>query len=134
MEESKFKKILGSRSLLFILVLAAIWLTLISVKTLYRKYQLDNEISSLKKEIAKIDRKDQELTQLMSFFNNQDFLEKEAKEKLNLKREGENVVMVPEAAFSQESITTPTSVLGQSETAAVSENNFVEWWKYFFGQ
>ena len=134
MEESKFKKILGSRSLLFILVLSAIWLTLISVKTLYRKYQLDNEISSLKKEIAKIDRKDQELTQLMSFFNNQDFLEKEAKEKLNLKREGENVAMVPEAAFSQESITTPTSVLGQSETAAVSENNFVEWWKYFFGQ
>ena len=98
MPENKFKKLLRSRAVLFLLLLAFIWLVLVSVKAFYKKRQLDKEIQNLKAEIAKTEQKGQELKQLLNYFGSQDYLEREAKDKLNLKKEGESVVMVQGAA------------------------------------
>jgi len=130
------KKILSSKAFLFFLLLAVIWIGLVSIKAYYKKYQLDQEIASLKKEIGKLDKQNDELNQLTKYFNNQSFLEKEAKDKLNLKKEGESVVMVPEAAISQElpveNATKP--ILGGGQPEEVIENNLIKWWKYLFGR
>lgn len=131
------KKVLTSKFFLFAALLLIIWLGIVSVKAFYRKYQLDQEISVLKVEINKLGNKDSELSQLIKYFENQDFLEKEAKEKLNLKREGENVVMVPEAAISQNLSLADEPTAGASEQALAeskTENNLIKWWKYLFGR
>lgn len=130
------KKILSSKAFLFFLLLAVIWVGLVSIKVYYKKYQLDQEIASLKKEIGRIDEQDEELTQLIKNFNNQSFLEKEAKEKLNLKKSDENVVMVPEAAISQELPVENAAnpILGGGQPEEVIENNLIKWWKYLFGR
>lgn len=133
--ENKFKKIFNSRLALFFLLLAVIWLSLVLVKTFYRRHQLDNEISSLKGEIDKLEKKHQELDQLISYVGSQDFLEKEAKDKLNLKKEGENVAMINESALGQEAVGgSATTTSAQNQVAPKDENKFIRWWKFFFSR
>jgi len=131
------KKILASKIFLFVILLLIIWLGIVSIKTSYRKHQLDQEISILKAEIDKLGNKDSELSQLIKYFESHELLEKEAKEKLNLKREGESVVMVPEAAISQNLFTSgesPADVFEQLSAGEKEKNNLVKWWKFLFGR
>ncbi len=132
MTENKLKKILCSRFCVFLLLLAFVWLSLVLIKAVYKKHQLDQEIGALKTEIEKMDKKGQELTQLLNYFGSQDYLEKEAKEKLNLKKEGESVIMVPSSVIGQatSSESGAMSAVQKSETAI--ENNLIKWWKFFF--
>ena len=135
MIESKFKKILYSRASVFVLLLACIWLGLALAKAIYKKYQLDKEIASVKSGIEKLDKNSQELTQTLNYFQNQDFLEKEAKAKLNLKKEGETVVMVSEAAIGQlPQMASSSSQETGSRTLTETKNNLLKWWEYFFAK
>jgi len=130
------KRILSSKIFLFLSLLAVIWVGLVSVRAYYKKNQLNQEIASLKDQIGKLDKQDQDLSQLIEYFNNQDFLEKEAKDKLNLKKGDENVVMVPEAAIGQEisSESATSSKQSQEIQPSQEENNLVKWWKFLFGR
>lgn len=134
MEENKVKKILSSRVFLFISLLAFIWLVLVLAKTIYKKKQLNDEIESLKVEIEKTDKKGRDLSQMLEYFRTPNFLEKEAKEKLNLKKDGEIVVIVPEAAIGQElSLKMNALEKSQPQNAEKKErSNLVKWWEYFF--
>ena len=117
------------------MLLAFVWLSLVLVKAFYKKRQLDQEIGSLKAEIAKTDKKGQELSQLLSYFNSDSYLEKEAKDKLNLKKEGENVVMVQEPAADQAVAVDNTNgnqTSPSTSAAPANDNNLVKWWKFFF--
>lgn len=130
--ESKVKKIFTSKPFLFLLLLAVMWLALVLVKTFYKKHQLDSEIANLKKEIDKIDKKDQELSNLLNYFDNQNFLEKEAKEKLNMKKEGENVVIVSEVSGSPQPSAAPLAA-ASAPAQEQESGNLLKWWQYFFG-
>jgi len=135
MKENKLKKIFSSRAVLFFLLLAFVWLSLVLVKAFYKKRQLDQEIGSLKAEIDKTDKKGQELSQLLSYFNSESYLEKEAKDKLNLKKEGESVVMVQEPATDGAVAVDNGSgnqAVAAEPAAPVNENNLVKWWRFFF--
>ncbi len=133
MAENKIKKILYSRWFIFLSLLAFIWLGLVLTKTVYKKYQLNQEIESLKVEIAKMDKKEQELTKLIDYLGSQDSLEKEAREKLNLKKEGESVLMVSETELAKELADSSGQESAASrEKKLASENNLVKWWKFFF--
>ena len=114
-------------------LLAFIWLGLVLTKTFYKKYQLNQEIESLKVEISKMDRKEQELSKLIDYLGSQDYLEKEAREKLNLKKEGESVLMVSEIELAKElSDSSNQGPTVSSEEKLASDNNLVKWWKFFF--
>ena len=73
------------------------------------------------------------LNQMLSYFDSQAYLEKEAKDKLNLKKEGESVVIVPEAPTDQ-SIVVEENKLEETTQAIepANENNLIKWWKFFF--
>ncbi|MFH1385697.1 MAG: septum formation initiator family protein [Patescibacteria group bacterium] len=133
MPENKLKNFFSSRTVLFLLLLAFVWLSLVLVKAFYKKRQLDQEIGSLKAEIEKMDKKGQELNQLLGYFSSESYLEKEAKDKLNLKKEGESVVMVQGPA---DEAVGENNNSGASVAAAISapvvENNLVKWWNFFF--
>lgn len=133
MAENKFKKFFSSRAVLFLLLLAFIWLSLVLVKAFYKKRQMDQEIGALRFEIAKMDKKGQELNQLLDYFNSQAYLEKEAKDKLNLKKEGESVVIVPEAPVDQSIVIEEKKSEETTQTSeSANENNLIKWWKFFF--
>jgi cell division protein FtsB len=135
MPENKLKNLLRSRAVLFLLLLAFIWLVLVSAKAFYKKRQLDKEIENLKAEIAKTEQKGQELNQLLGYFGSQDYLEKEAKDKLNLKKEGESVVMVQDTSLGTAGVTEENrgnASVAAAISAPVDENNLMKWWKFLF--
>jgi len=98
------------------------------------------EINNINQEIERLKQNNQNLTALIESFNNQSFLEKEAKRRLNLRKEGEEVVILPKNEFSDNQTTTPetnsASLAGSSNQNQVVDNkeepNFQKWWRYFF--
>ncbi len=133
MPENKLKKFFSSRAVLFLLLLAFVWLSLVLVKAFYKKRQLSQEIDALKSEIEKMDQKGQELNQLLGYFSSESYLEKEAKDKLNLKKEGESVVMVQDtSAGAAVGENNDGASVGAAISAPVEESNLIKWWKFFF--
>ncbi len=130
MAENKIKRILLSKASLFLMMLAVIWLGLRAVQIGYKKYQLSQEVANLKAEISKTDQRKQELAQLLDYFSSPNYLEKEAKEKLNVKKEGESVLIVSGAG---EENAEPFASASVKTTASFQEDsNLIKWWKFFF--
>lgn len=132
---SKFK-FLSSKTFLFFALLVLVWLAIIIARATYNRYQFNQEIERLKSEIERTEKRNQELASLIEFFKTESFLEKEAREKLNLKKEGENVVVVPKMPEGREG----SLEIGQENNLVdleekkepEEESNIIKWWKYLF--
>ena len=83
-------------SVLFVFfTLAIIGLLAVSnFKIRERRKELLSQIETLEKEIQNVEKKNQELKAGISESQTQDYLEKEAREKLGLKKPGEEVVAI----------------------------------------
>jgi hypothetical protein len=125
---------------------AFVWTTYSLFKETYRKYQIQKEVETLKFQAESLDRENQKLKGMISYFGTQSFSEKEAREKLNVKKEGEQVVILKEGGGGK----SPDNVLQEKENNAGEENNnaaspktnsflkeapnVIKWWDYFFGE
>lgn len=92
----------------------------------YRKYQVAQDIENLKAEINQLKTENQELSDLTSFLKDEAYIEQEARLKLNLKKPGEKVIIMPQQKEGQQEYDQ-----SQEETESQKEN-WWEWWKYFF--
>jgi cell division protein FtsL len=134
----KIKKILGSKITLFFLLLAFIWLILNLVNIYYRKYKINKDINDLKAQIEKTEKNNQQVSAMLDYLSSQSFLEKQAREKLNMKKPGEEVVIIEppkEAATTSSEFTAMGGGNGTQEnpeTVKQEESNFIKWWRYFF--
>lgn len=119
------------RSKIFFIFLIPILLALATgiFQKLYYRYEIKGESDKLSAEIADLNKQKNDLNQLVDYYKNESNLEKEARVRLNLKKEGEKVVIIlPQA----------TSTNGTGEI--ISENsigieylpNYKQWWYYFF--
>ncbi|MFW5884797.1 MAG: septum formation initiator family protein [Patescibacteria group bacterium] len=99
-------------------------------REVYKQEEINEEVLALQKEIDKFEKDNSELRQLAEYFNSDEFKEREAKEKLDLVKEGEKVVVVKkastEAAEEQEKSSDKAEV-------SLSRANYYYWWHYFFG-
>ena len=99
-EPRKIKKRGSFRTLLFSVFLIAfilgisVFLISSNIGVGQKKSQLFEKLKSLEKEIQKIQEKNKELKQQSSESSQESFIEKEARERLNLKKPGENVVVI----------------------------------------
>ena len=96
-----------------------------------KKNEIEAEIEKLESEAMKIEKENNLLRDRISYFESRDFAEKEAKEKLNMQKPDENVVVVktkiiPEKMEEKE----PESIEEKIPIAEVS--NVIKWWNYFF--
>ncbi len=139
-DQKTIKRILASKITLFVLLLGFIWLSVQLVNVFYRKYKIDKEISDLKAQILSSEKSNQQISSMLDYLGSKEFLEKEAREKLNMKKEGEQVVIVepskdlatatPEIFAQTESQNNIGSV--QQQEKPKEDSNFVRWWRYFF--
>jgi len=127
--KSFIKKILGSKVFLFLIALALITVAVNLGRESYRKYQLTQEINKLKTEIDKLEGKNEQLADLMEYFKQEPYLEKEARLKLNLKKPGEKVVFLSDQAGLEKD-----NQSGQENMKVKPEEitNYWKWWEYFF--
>jgi cell division protein FtsB len=99
------------------------------VRELYREYEIKKEIEQLKTQIGSMQKDNYELSQFIDYYQTDQYKEAEARRRLNLKADGEKVVMIDGSSTEAAStVTTP------EETTAAKDNtpSYRRWWNYFF--
>lgn len=98
-----------------------------------KRAELDREIIKLEQELAKLNFDKKDFLNSIESYKSGFFLEQEAREKMNYKKPGETVAVIPAAALSAEKTEKSEggSFAGEPLNGAVA--NAAEWWNYFFG-
>lgn len=119
---------------IILFVIAVITVSFFVGRSGYEAYQKNK---NLEQEIAKLQEKEEKLTfenelleKKIDYFRTEDFTEREAKEKLNLKHPDENVVVVRDWMFEEnaENETAEKNVLVEKEDLPL----YKKWWNIFF--
>lgn len=98
-------------------------------KETYKKYQIQKEVDELRQEAEQLEKNNQKLRGLVEYFKTENYSEKGAREKLNLKKEGEQVVVLrsPENYTLEKGETQ-----NEEEPEEIAMPNPLKWWGYFF--
>jgi len=116
-----------------VLVLVLLGLIFFSGYHFYQAKQkqdkINQEIAELEEQISEFEKNNQNLEQLSKYLQTDDFKEREAKENLDLIKEGEKVVIVKKAQIKK---TIEESAVEKPEIE-IERPNYYFWWHYFFG-
>ena len=112
-------------------VILAIFIIYISMKEIQRGRQIESEIETLRKEAEEIETSNHNLQEKISYFATQEFQERAAKEKLNLQKPDEKVVIV-KPSVSRE-IIEENSADNIEEDKKENISNYLKWYNQFFG-
>lgn len=105
------------------------WAVYVSSKQLARNQRIEAEVSLLKQEAEKIRRENETLTEKVRYFASNDFREQEAKEKLGMKKAGEEVVVIKSRKAEEEQRVSQTTA---PATVQLKRPNYEKWWRIFF--
>jgi len=102
-------------------LLGGIYLIIVLSKSLYQLYGAKNRLTEAEMRLEEMQKKTEELTQTLDETQTADFIEKEARDKLNMQKLGEVVLIVPEVEIA----TT------EAEKVVEERNNVGKWLKVF---
>lgn len=121
---NKIWDIITSRVFIAVAIIAVV-ATLVGVaKGIARRVEVEREISALQRDINSLQTKNEELRNLINYFDSNEYKEREARLKMGLQKPGENVVVIPGLADN------PGAPPNAEPAPEVSNWNL--WWKYFF--
>jgi len=127
-----YEKLIRSR-IFFIFLIPVFLALLIGVfQQFYYRYQVKKGLDALKSETANLKKQQEDLNNLIDYYKNASNLENEARLRLNLKKEGEKVIIILPAATSTDENGSSTSV--SQEDGISNLPNYKQWWYYFFGK
>lgn len=118
-------------SLVLVLGIGILFWTGQSINREYRRnQQIQGQIDALRAEAEKLRQENGDLGDRIVYFETPEFQEKAAKEKLNLQKENENVVIIRPSQSALNASTDPI----RTEAHPGNRNipNYQKWWKYFF--
>lgn len=113
---------------LAILTLIGITLT----KEVYRNYEINREIRVIKENVKNLELRNKELTSLLEYFETDSFREREARQKLNLQKEGEIAVAIPSSRSNTIDLKKIAQLSEQGNQPNQNPSNPIKWWNYFF--
>lgn len=124
------KKKFSFSIILFIIgILLAAIISTKAFKEAYRSRKIQKEVEDLKMQAERIQSENDALRQRISYLQTPEFQEKVAKEKLNLQKPDENVVIVKPAMVAEEK---KDQIDTQSQGIEPEIANHLKWWNYFF--
>jgi len=121
-----FRNFTKSKYFIVFLVLILILVLIAMGREAYRFYKISQEIGNLEKRIENLKKDNEELLKIKEYFTSKEFLEDEARIKLNMTKEGESVIFISNLDAAEEE--------SASEEQHIKISNFKLWWKYFFGE
>ena len=124
------KRILASFIIKILAVLSIFILFFVLYKlygVVYNQKNTKREIAEMETEIETLTKKNQNLKQLIQYFQTDHFKEKEAKDKLNLVKEGEKVVILGEKEIARE-----IEKKEEKASVVIKKPSYYWWWHYFF--
>ena len=125
-----YKKLLKSK--LFFVFLIPIVLTLLFgiFQNFYYRYNVQSDLNKLNNEVALLSEQKNDLEKLIDYYKNESNIEKEARLRLNLKKEGERaVIILPRATSTSES---GESFSGVGGIGIEELPNYRQWWYFLF--
>lgn len=100
-------------------------------KETYRKRQIQKEIEGLQTQINQMGQENSNMENLIGYLSSTDFQEKEAREKLNLQKDDEKMIVLRKDAVPQQATSPDNS--GKTDTMPEDNSpNWQKWWKFFF--
>lgn len=128
MKRKKFfsKNIFRSKLFLVGGVIILVFISISLVKEVLRRTEINQEIGQLEKEVGDLEERNAELADLIEYLNSTSWQEKEARTKLNLKAEGESIVITPSQNNLANSVATVLVTEPQEQISTPAK-----WWNYF---
>lgn len=126
--DNKIKYVVSSRWFLVIALVIAIFFAFIFARAYYQDYKVRQEIESLKEEVKSLETKKIDLLNLYKYVESDEFVEEKARLELNMKKPGENVLILSNAISDFDD-----DRLFVDENKQVL-NNPIKWWYYFTHQ
>jgi len=114
------------------IVIILIFIATAIYKETSQKKQIQAEINKLRDEASRINKENSVIQEKIAYFESTDYMEKEAKDKLNLQSPDEQVIVVkPSSAKNIVAIKeNRTGAAADPRLPEVANN--VKWWTYFF--
>jgi cell division protein FtsB len=121
-----------SSILIFLVLVAAGFVSYKAFKEARRSQQIDKEIEALRQEAEKIRQDNSDLQEKIAYFETPDFQEKEAKEKLNFQKPDENVAVVKPVPETENLSTENKPDENQAPAETEKITDYKKWWNKFF--
>ena len=116
--------------ILFVIGIAlAVIISVRAVKEAYRNRKIEKEVESLRQEAERIQNDNDTLQKQIDYYSTSEFVEKISKDKMNLQKPGETVVIVKKGINNQSEIEDEKKEIVQVED---NEKNYKKWWDFFF--
>lgn len=139
----KFTSLIFNAKTFFVLALIIFALLMVPLsKNVSARFRINQEIKGLEADIASTQGKNNDLNKLISYLNSNQFVEQQARENLNLKKDGEQVVVLRDLNGPLGTENQPAngadksvfSVPGLEKAEAKAEvSNPRKWLNYFWG-
>lgn len=115
------------RAIFFITVLISVIVLISLLKTIYKTYQSGKRLSTLGVEVESLEKEKEDLEKILAERKSDEFVEKEARDKLNLVKPGETLVVPATTEDTEESAKDAEGQIAQL-------TNPQKWWYLFFGE
>jgi cell division protein FtsB len=113
------------------LLAAVIWTGWQVAQITLQKWQLKSQIQELKTQAILLEARNQNLEKLLEAFQNPALLELEMRQKFNLARKGEKVIVVLPNETAPEEQPPEQTPPGRLKTF-FTQGHLPDWWNYFF--
>jgi cell division protein FtsB len=110
------------------IVLAGI-ITTRAVQEAYRSRKIEKEIEGLKQEAQNIQSANETIQNQIDYYSTSQFVEKVSKDKMNMQKPDENVVVINQVAIGQPQVAGTQNEISQTKQDVP---NYLKWWIFFF--
>lgn len=123
---SLFFRIFSSKIFFGIFLIIIIYLSMNVYRGVKQRIEVRKEISNLKMEIENLDKENNKLSDLIEYFETEEYVESISREKLSYKKPGEKIIVFTEE--DSDNISNTKNKIEEIE----KEPNIKLWWNYFF--
>ncbi len=117
------------KMIIFLGFVAAVFIVLAISKETYRKKQIQKEINELQNEADKIQGDNLRLADKIAYLEGRDYQEKEIRDKLNLQKPDETVVIIKPSLTKKTAESKPDAT---DQTLVIKASSPQKWWDFFF--
>jgi len=131
MSQGVVKSFYYSKWFILVIFIVIVFFLISAIKDYYSQEDLRDDISTLESQISNLQDEQYDLSETLSQVQGEDFVENEARTKLNLRKPGENIIIVSNDKDIQE-LNKDKTDSGIKDLLEQPESNLSLWWKYFF--
>lgn len=103
------------------------------INNLNRRFRINKELQELNKEINEAEKRNKDLNNLISYLESEQFIENQARTNFNLKKQGEEVVIIKgDNSIIKKNSENIYDIKTSAEQKIKNTSNPNKWWHYFF--